>query len=80
MLPLAKTSNTRLILANRRDYTGAVPYTIQERAELFATAAATKIEPDAAREKVLEWMRERAHEVYDLLVHIVSQSLVELRS
>ena len=73
MLPLAKASNARLILANRRDYGGAVPYTIQERVDLFATAAMTKSEPDAARKKVLAWMQERAREVYDLLVDIVSE-------
>ena len=73
MPPLAKASNARLILANRRDYAGAVPYTIQERADLFAMAAMTKSEPDAARKRVLAWMQERAREVYDLLIHIVSE-------
>ncbi|KAM5540115.1 hypothetical protein V8D89_006255 [Ganoderma adspersum] len=78
MLPLAKASNARLILANRRDYAGAVPFTIKERADLFATAAATKTEPDVARKHVLAWMQERAREVYDLLIRIVSEHKIPL--
>ncbi|KAI1789103.1 hypothetical protein LXA43DRAFT_1155846 [Ganoderma leucocontextum] len=79
MLPLAKASNARLILANRRDYVGATPFTIQERAELFTAAAVTNTgEPEAARTKILAWMRERAREVYNLLVHIVAEYNIPL--
>ena len=78
MLPLAKASNARLILANRRDYAAATPYTARERADLFAAAAVAKTEPDAARPKVLAWMQDRAREVYELLVHIVAEHKIPL--
>ncbi|KAM5540117.1 hypothetical protein V8D89_006257 [Ganoderma adspersum] len=78
MLPLAKTRNARLILANRRDYAGAIHFTAQERADLFSAAAVAKTEPDAARTKILAWMRDRAREVYDLLVHIVREHSIPL--
>ncbi|PIL34412.1 hypothetical protein GSI_03187 [Ganoderma sinense ZZ0214-1] len=72
MLPLAKASNARLILANRRDYVGA------ERADLFAAAAVADSEPDAARTKILTWMHDRAREVYDLLVDIIGKNKTPL--
>ncbi|KAI1789089.1 hypothetical protein LXA43DRAFT_595463 [Ganoderma leucocontextum] len=78
MLPLAKAFNARLILANRRDYVGAAPFTIQERTELFTAASVAQTEPEAARMNTLAWMRERAREVYDLLVHIVGEHGIPL--
>lgn len=80
MLPLAKGSNARLILANRRDYGYAAPFTFQERADLFAAAAMAKTEPEAARTKIVAWMRERAFEVYNLLVDIVTEHKIPLAS
>ena len=78
MLPFAKAYNSRLILADRRDYHGAIPYTVQERADLFTAAAVAKTESGVAQTKVLAWMRDRAREVYDLLVHIVRQHEIPL--
>ena len=78
MLPLAKGSNARLILANRRDYGYAAPFTFQERADLFAAAAVDKTEPEEARMKIVAWMRQRAFEVYTLLVDIVAEHKIPL--
>lgn len=78
MFPLAKASNARLVLANRRDYVGATPFNNKERADLFAAAAVSKTQPDAARTTILAWMHDRAREVYDLLVHIVREYKVPL--
>ncbi len=78
MLPLGKPSNARLILVNRRDYIGAIPFNSQERADLFTAAAVAKTEPDEARTRILVWMRDRAREVYDLLVHIVAEHKIPL--
>nr|VWP01617.1 Atypical/PIKK/TRRAP protein kinase [Ganoderma boninense] len=78
MLPLAKASNARLILANRRDYAATIRFSAQERADLFSAAAVVKTEPDVAQMKVLAWMRDRAREVYDLLVDIVRENKIPL--
>ncbi|PIL34395.1 hypothetical protein GSI_03170 [Ganoderma sinense ZZ0214-1] len=62
-----------------RDYAIAPPYTPEERTELFAAAATAKTEPDAARPKLLAWIREdRAREVYDLLVRIMEEDTIPL--
>ena len=73
MLPFAKPRNARLILANRRDYPGSTPYSIEERAEVYAAAVEGSTDPEKARTRLLAWMKERGREVYNLLVHIVDQ-------
>ena len=73
MLPFAKPRNARLVLANRRDYPGTTPYSIEERAEVYAAAVEGSTDPEKARTRLLAWMKERGREVYDLLVHIVDQ-------
>ncbi|EJF62062.1 hypothetical protein DICSQDRAFT_59387 [Dichomitus squalens LYAD-421 SS1] len=73
MLPFAKAKNARIFLVNRRDYPGTTPYSIEERAEVFAAAVQGKTDAEEARKILLPWMKERGREVHDLLVHIVSQ-------
>ncbi|KAI0710914.1 hypothetical protein C8Q76DRAFT_798424 [Earliella scabrosa] len=67
--PLGPQHNARVVLVNRRDYLGAAPHTPKELAILQGTAA----EPDVpvAQATLLEWMKERARELYDLLVWLV---------
>ena len=78
MLPIAESRNARLFLANRRDYPGSTPYTFEERLALFSAAVEGKTDADSARKKVVGWMRERAREVYDLLVHLVTAHRIPL--
>ena len=73
LLPFAKAYNARILLANRRDYPGTTPYSIEERAEVYAAAVEGKNDPEAAQKRLVPWMKERGREVYDLLVHIVAQ-------
>ena len=67
--PLGPQHNARVVLVNRRDYLGAAPHTPKELATLQEAAA----EPDAsvAQATLLGWMKERARELYDLLVWLV---------
>jgi hypothetical protein len=74
--PFAAQYNTRLILVNRRDYPGSEPYTDTERAQL----AAAKTAPDAEAVSLFEdYMRDRAHEVFDFLGAFVKQECIPPR-
>ncbi|EIW52719.1 uncharacterized protein TRAVEDRAFT_135327 [Trametes versicolor FP-101664 SS1] len=73
-VPLAKDCNTRVILVNRRDYPGARPFTQEERAllpSLPTEEAASATEIAEATQKIDVFMKERAREVYDLLIELV---------
>ena len=73
LLPFAKAHNARIFLANRRDYPGTVPYSIEERTEVFTAAVESSTDAEAAQKRLVPWMKERGREVYDLLTHIVAQ-------
>ena len=73
LIPIAAGHNARVVLVNRRDYPSSKPYTLEERALIVNAALEVKTDPLAAREKLYGFMRERAREVYDLLVHFVAQ-------
>ena len=72
LLPLSEKHNTRVVLVNRRDYPGAVPYSKEERAPLDAAAAEVASDPAAAREKLVSYMEYNARELYDFLVGFVA--------
>lgn len=67
MLPLAESHNSRIVLVNRRDYPGAIPYSDEEMHLLSSTMLDT---PEAAANIKL-FAEARAREVYDFLVHLV---------
>ena len=72
-LPFAEAYDARIFLVSRRDYPGTTPYSIEERAEVFTAAVESSTDTEAAQKRLVPWMKERGHEVYDLLVHIVAQ-------
>ncbi|OJT10817.1 hypothetical protein TRAPUB_12686 [Trametes pubescens] len=77
LVPLAKDNNTRVVLVNRRDYPGARPLTQEERAllpSLSTEEAADATEISEATQKIDIFMKERAREVYDLLVELVNNA------
>ncbi|KAI0691961.1 hypothetical protein C8T65DRAFT_670209 [Cerioporus squamosus] len=72
LLPLAPKFNARIVLVNRRDYPGSVPFTVEERAQITRLASAPAGSPEAAEEmEVL--MKKRARELYDYLVDLVKR-------
>ncbi|TFK94529.1 alpha/beta-hydrolase [Polyporus arcularius HHB13444] len=71
LVPLATEHNARLVLVNRRDYPGATSYTPEERAVL---EDALTSDPATARGQLLAYARERAREVYTLLVQFVADN------
>ena len=73
LLPLAGQFNARVVLVNRQDYPGAQPFTLEERAELLQAAIEMETDPLAAKERLGAFMREQAHEVYNLLAHLVAE-------
>ncbi|KAI0370680.1 hypothetical protein BV20DRAFT_943422 [Pilatotrama ljubarskyi] len=76
LLPLATQYNARIILVNRRDYPGARPYSEEERALLPVLSpegsAYGEAEMTEAKEKLKQFMKGRAREVYNLLVELVA--------
>ncbi|KAI0776700.1 Alpha/Beta hydrolase protein [Trametes elegans] len=77
LIPLAHTHNARILLVNRRGYPGSEPYTEAERALLAsASAQGDTVEAATALESLTRFMRERAREVYDLLVELVKEGNV----
>ncbi|RPD55330.1 hypothetical protein L226DRAFT_591598 [Lentinus tigrinus ALCF2SS1-7] len=70
LIPLAPKFNTRVVLVNRRDYPGSVPFTAEQRAEINRLASAPAGTPGAA-EALDVLMKERARELYDYLVELV---------
>ncbi|TFK81087.1 hypothetical protein K466DRAFT_558342 [Polyporus arcularius HHB13444] len=77
LIPVVKAQGTRLLLVNRRDYPGSIPYTEEELAIL--TASASTADGDhlpAIRLNLLSYMRARAREVYDFLEELVRHDQV----
>ncbi|TFK81803.1 hypothetical protein K466DRAFT_557458 [Polyporus arcularius HHB13444] len=70
LIPLASKSDARIVLPNRRDYPGSIPFTTEERAE-FARLADTPAGSPGATERMEVVMKERAREFYDYLVDLV---------
>ncbi|KAI0091390.1 hypothetical protein BDY19DRAFT_983760 [Irpex rosettiformis] len=66
MIPFANTHKTRLVLVNRRDYPGAVPYTASERAALHASQNPDTT-PAGALTTLLSYAQTRALEFHDFL-------------
>ncbi|KAI0334193.1 hypothetical protein GY45DRAFT_1318644 [Cubamyces sp. BRFM 1775] len=75
LLPLAAKYNTRILLVNRRDYPGSEPYSEAERASLppisLLAGTGTAADEAAALANLKAFMKERARELYDLLVQLV---------
>lgn len=81
LVPLAESHSVRIILLNRRDYTGSLPYTEAERAllavlspEIMSNAA----EAATAKKNAATFMQDRARELYDFLVQLVKSSNLPL--
>ncbi|EIW56755.1 uncharacterized protein TRAVEDRAFT_170736 [Trametes versicolor FP-101664 SS1] len=81
LVPLAESHSVRIILLNRRDYTGSLPYTEAERAlltvlspEIMSNAA----EAATAKKNAATFMQDRARELYDFLVQLVKNSNLPL--
>ena len=76
LAPLAHTNNTRLVLVNRRDYPGSLPYSDDERNLLlscFEPASSDEVVLAKRREKLLAFMKNRAREIYDFLEELVAE-------
>ena len=73
LLPLAGQFNARVVLVNRQDYPSAQPFTLEERAEVLQAAIEMETDPLAAKERLGAFMRKQAHEVYNLLAHLVAE-------
>ncbi|KAH9850910.1 hypothetical protein C2E23DRAFT_266108 [Lenzites betulinus] len=74
LVSLAKNHNVRAVLVNRRDYPGARPYTQEERALLspmLPEGAESTAEIAEATQKLDIFLKERAREMFDLLVELV---------
>ncbi|KAI0643290.1 hypothetical protein C8Q79DRAFT_1074459 [Trametes meyenii] len=69
--------NTRVVLVNRRDYPGALPYTEEERAQLLwpspSEAGAGADETKLATANVDAWLKVRGREVHSLLHELVEK-------
>ncbi|KAI0675557.1 hypothetical protein C8Q78DRAFT_988127 [Trametes maxima] len=76
LIPLASPFKIRIILLNRRDYPGAIPYTVEERAVLPPVLDTLPTDPKelaAARQKLENFMRDRAKELYQSLQGLISE-------
>ncbi|KAI0359970.1 hypothetical protein OH77DRAFT_1446728 [Trametes cingulata] len=74
LIPYAHPHNARLLLVNRRDYPGSVPYMEADRALLRPLTPEVLANPDAlreAKEGVEAFMKARARELYDFLEELV---------
>ncbi len=77
LIPVAKAQGTRLLLVNRRDYPGSIPYTEEELVILPASASTSDGDHlPAIRLNLLSYMRARAREVYDFLEELVRHDQV----
>ncbi|KAH9933984.1 uncharacterized protein BXZ73DRAFT_100822 [Epithele typhae] len=74
MIPPAHAHNARLVLVNRRDYPGSKPYTPAELALLKRATALVSTDAAGARTLLASFMRDRAREVYDFLVHFIADN------
>ncbi|KAH9857419.1 hypothetical protein C2E23DRAFT_686199, partial [Lenzites betulinus] len=72
LLPLGQQFNTRVVVINRRDYPGSEEYTPSEKAHLVHLASNS---PETTQ-GVVDFMRERAREVYDFLVDFVQRERI----
>lgn len=79
LFPLAKSHNVRVVLVNCRDYPGARPYTQEER-DLLSLMTPEGTESTAeiaeAAKKLDTFLKERARELFDLLVELVQDGRV----
>ena len=66
------------MLVNRRDYPGAAPYSLEERAMLFTAADEAMTDAAAACPKVVSIMKEGAIDVANLLIRFLSDNRVPL--
>ncbi|TBU23391.1 hypothetical protein BD311DRAFT_703965 [Dichomitus squalens] len=78
LIPLAHKYNVRLVLVNRRDYPGAVPYTAEERAHLLTISIESQADPAAAQPKMVAFMKNGGHDLHDLLVSFVATNNIPL--
>ncbi|THH15943.1 hypothetical protein EW146_g4608 [Bondarzewia mesenterica] len=67
LLPLSEKYNSRVVLVNRRDYPGAIPFDEEELRRLNSVIPAT---PDAAA-NIKMYMKDRARELYGFLEDFV---------
>ncbi|KAI0779996.1 hypothetical protein C8Q74DRAFT_1197581 [Fomes fomentarius] len=70
LLPLARQKNLRVVLVNRRDYPGTVPYTPAELAllpESLTTPISGPEELEASRVSISFFMKHRGHELLRFL-------------
>lgn len=71
MIPFASQHNSRLVLVNRRDYPGSVPFTDEERERLRASER-PDVEGLEALSILLSYSQDRAIEFHDMLRSFVS--------
>ena len=64
----------RIVLVNRRDYPGSLPFDDNELTTLKDAVALLDSDPAASRAKLVPFMRERAREVYDMLLEFVANN------
>ncbi|KAI0086914.1 hypothetical protein BDY19DRAFT_893965 [Irpex rosettiformis] len=77
MIPFAEQQGCRLVLVNRRDYPGSLPYT-DEELEPLRSAAQHDMESPEALAILLRYTKSRAQELYDFLcAFIQTEGLVE---
>ncbi|KAH9895894.1 Alpha/Beta hydrolase protein [Cubamyces lactineus] len=78
LIPLGARHNTRVILVNRRDYTGSKPYSEEERALLPPKSPSSQKAPDPSEiaetsRRLQTFMMERAGELYAFLAGLVQK-------
>ena len=78
LIPLAHEYNVRLVLVNRRDYPGAVPYTSDERARLLAIGIESQVDAAAAQPKMKAFMEEGGRDLHSLLADLVANNDIPL--
>ncbi|KAI0358230.1 hypothetical protein OH77DRAFT_1518926 [Trametes cingulata] len=76
IIPLAPAYGVRIILLNRREYPGAVPYTAEERALIPPVPDKPRTderEIRSAAQMLQTFMRDRAYELYQALQALVTE-------
>ncbi|OJT14443.1 hypothetical protein TRAPUB_9021 [Trametes pubescens] len=79
LIPLAESHNVRIILLNRRDYTGSLPYTDTERALLAVLSPemmSSTAEVAAAKKNAATFMQDRARELHEFLVQLIKRGRI----
>ena len=71
LIPISKAYNTRIILVNRRDYPGTIPYDEEDLKILQSCLAPPEDEIGIRREKLLDFTKERGGELYDFLNQLI---------